>query len=125
MTGRRRERQPARSTTRRCLKKLSTGALSREADDPPVDVSGRARRAGIGRRILERAVLAEGYDQTNVLTGKGPSNHHEIFYFAEGTDRRCSHRRLEIPPHRPARRMARRDRQARLADPVQPSARSI
>ncbi len=30
-------------------------------------------------------VHLDGYDQTNVLTGKGPSNRHEIFYFAEGT----------------------------------------
>ena len=30
-------------------------------------------------------VHLDGYDQTNVLTGKGPSNRHEVFYFAEGT----------------------------------------
>ena len=30
-------------------------------------------------------VHLDGYDQTPVLTGKGPSNRHEIFYFAEGT----------------------------------------
>ena len=30
-------------------------------------------------------VHLDGYDQTPLLTGKGPSNHHEIFYFAEGT----------------------------------------
>ncbi len=30
-------------------------------------------------------VHLDGYDQTNVLTGKGPSNRHEIFYFAEST----------------------------------------
>ncbi len=29
-------------------------------------------------------VHLDGYDQTNLLTGKGPSNRHEIFYFAEG-----------------------------------------
>jgi arylsulfatase len=28
-------------------------------------------------------VHLDGYDQTNLLTGKGPSNRHEIFYFAE------------------------------------------
>jgi arylsulfatase len=27
-------------------------------------------------------VHLDGYDQTNLLTGKGPSNRHEIFYFA-------------------------------------------
>jgi arylsulfatase len=30
-------------------------------------------------------VHLDGYDQTDMLTGKGPSNRHEIFYFAEGT----------------------------------------
>jgi arylsulfatase A-like enzyme len=30
-------------------------------------------------------VHLDGYDQTALLTGKGPSNRHEIFYFAEGT----------------------------------------
>jgi len=30
-------------------------------------------------------VHLDGYDQTPMLTGKGPSNRHEIFYFAEGT----------------------------------------
>jgi arylsulfatase len=30
-------------------------------------------------------VHLDGYDQTDVLTGKGPSKRHEIFYFAEST----------------------------------------
>ncbi len=30
-------------------------------------------------------VYLDGYDQTNMLTGKGPSNRHEIFYFGEST----------------------------------------
>jgi arylsulfatase A-like enzyme len=30
-------------------------------------------------------VHLDGYDQTAVLSGKGPSNRHELFYFAEGT----------------------------------------
>jgi arylsulfatase A-like enzyme len=30
-------------------------------------------------------VHLDGYDQTAMLTGTGPSNRHEIFYFAEGT----------------------------------------
>ena len=30
-------------------------------------------------------VHLDGYDQTPVITGKGPSNRHEIFYFTEGT----------------------------------------
>ena len=27
----------------------------------------------------------DGYDQTDMITGKGPSNRHEIFYFGEST----------------------------------------
>jgi arylsulfatase len=30
-------------------------------------------------------VHLDGYDQTNMITGKGPSNRHEVFYFAEST----------------------------------------
>jgi arylsulfatase A-like enzyme len=30
-------------------------------------------------------VHLDGYDQTQLITGKGPSNRHEIFYFTEGT----------------------------------------
>jgi arylsulfatase A-like enzyme len=30
-------------------------------------------------------VYLDGYDQTNMLTAKGPSNRHEIWYFAEST----------------------------------------
>jgi arylsulfatase len=30
-------------------------------------------------------VHLDGYNQVDLLTGKGPSNRHEIFYFAEGT----------------------------------------
>ncbi len=31
----------------------------------------------------EYKVHLDGYDQTNLITGKGPSNRHEIYYFAE------------------------------------------
>ncbi len=30
-------------------------------------------------------VYLDGYDQTNLITGKGPSNRHEIFYFGESS----------------------------------------
>jgi arylsulfatase A-like enzyme len=30
-------------------------------------------------------VHLDGYDQTNLITGKGPSNRHELFYFTEST----------------------------------------
>lgn len=40
-----------------------------------------------GKQLGDRSykVHLDGYDQTNLLTGKGPSNRHEIFYFAEKT----------------------------------------
>jgi arylsulfatase A-like enzyme len=52
-----------------------------------------AGHPGIKEDLLKGAQLGDktykvhldGYDQTNVLLGKGPSNRHEIFYFAEGT----------------------------------------
>ena len=40
-----------------------------------------------GKKIGDRTykVHLDGYDQTNLITGKGPSNRHEIFYFGEST----------------------------------------
>jgi arylsulfatase len=40
-----------------------------------------------GKQLGDRTykVHLDGYDQTNLITGKGPSNRREIFYFAEGT----------------------------------------
>lgn len=38
-----------------------------------------------GKQLADRKykVHLDGYDQTNLLTDKGPSNRHEVFYFAE------------------------------------------
>jgi arylsulfatase A-like enzyme len=52
-----------------------------------------AGRPGIKEDLLKGAQLGDrnykvhldGYDQRPLLTGKGPSNRHEVFYFAEGT----------------------------------------
>jgi arylsulfatase len=40
-----------------------------------------------GKRLGDTTykVHLDGYDQTDLITGMGPSNRHEIFYFAEGT----------------------------------------
>jgi len=40
-----------------------------------------------GKQLGERnyKVHLDGYNQLDLLTGKGPSRRHEIFYFAEGT----------------------------------------
>ena len=63
-------------------------------DDPTVPrVSEAAGNPGIvddlkkGKQIggTTYKVHLDGYDQTDVLTGKGPSKRHEIFYFAEST----------------------------------------
>jgi arylsulfatase A-like enzyme len=40
-----------------------------------------------GKQLGDRSykVHLDGYNQMDLITGKGPSNRHEIFYFAEGT----------------------------------------
>jgi hypothetical protein len=40
-----------------------------------------------GKKLGETTykVYLDGYDQMDMLTGKGPSNRHEIFYFGEST----------------------------------------
>ncbi len=40
-----------------------------------------------GKQLGDRTykVHLDGYNQTDLITGKGPSKRHEIFYFAEGT----------------------------------------
>jgi arylsulfatase len=45
-----------------------------------------------GKQMGDRSykVHLDGYDQTNLITGKGPSNRHEIFYFTEGTLSQCA-----------------------------------
>jgi arylsulfatase A-like enzyme len=55
-----------------------------------VSMAGNPNIAGEltkGKQLGDKTykVHLDGYDQTNLLTGKGPSNRHEIFYFAEGT----------------------------------------
>ena len=51
----------------------------------------------------------DGYNQMDMITGKGPSNRHEIFYFGESDARRRAHRRLQVSLHRPAGRLAGRE----------------
>jgi arylsulfatase A-like enzyme len=40
-----------------------------------------------GKKLGDKTykVHLDGYDQTDLITGKGPSKRHEIVYFAEGT----------------------------------------
>ena len=70
-------------------------------------------------------VHLDGYNQMDLITGKGPSTRHEIFYFTEGTLSAVRYQRLQVPLHRPARRLARRHGQGRLADPRQPPSRPV
>jgi len=50
--------------------------------DPNI-VAGLKQGKTLGGRSYK--VHLDGYNQLNMLTGKGPSKRHEIFYFAEGT----------------------------------------
>ena len=54
----------------------------------------------------------DGYNQMDMITGKGPSNRHEIWYFGESDTGCRAHRRLQVSLHRPARRLVRRQDQA-------------
>jgi arylsulfatase A-like enzyme len=40
-----------------------------------------------GKQLVDRSykVHLDGYDQTDLLMGRGPSHRHEVFYFTEGT----------------------------------------
>ena len=70
-------------------------------------------------------VHLDGYDQMDLITGKGPSKRHEIFYFAEGT---LGAVRIDDYKYRfidQPERLARRHGQGRLADPRQPAPRSL
>jgi arylsulfatase A-like enzyme len=53
--------------------------LSAAGDPTIVDELKKGKQLGANTY----KVHLDGYDQTNLLTGKGPSNRHEIFYFAE------------------------------------------
>ena len=70
-----------------------------------------------GKKIGDRTYKnhLDGYNQLDMITGKGPSNRHEIFYFGGKHARRGAHRRLQVSLHRPARRLARRQGPCRRA----------
>ena len=58
-----------------------------DASSPRPAIPNIAERAEAGQEARRQTykVHLDGYDQTALLTGKGPSKRHEIFYFAEGT----------------------------------------
>jgi arylsulfatase len=51
------------------------------AGDPNIVAELKAGKELDGQKYK---VHLDGYDQTNMITGKGPSNRHELLYFAEG-----------------------------------------
>ena len=72
-----------------------------------------------GKQIGDKTykVHLDGYNQMDVITGKGASARNEIFYFTEGTLARRADRRLQVSLHRSARRLAGGHGQGGLADP--------
>ena len=70
-------------------------------------------------------VHLDGYNQMDLITGKGPSKRHEIFYFTESTLSARADQRLQVSLHRSAERLARRHGKGRLADPGQSSSRPV
>ena len=80
-----------------------------------------------GKQLGDRTykVHLDGYDQTNMITGKGPSNRREIFYFGEST---LGAVRVDDYKYRfidqPQRLAGRQDPRGR-ALPDQPSPRSL
>ena len=70
-------------------------------------------------------VHLDGYNQLDLITGKGPSKRHEIIVFHREHAQRGSDRRLQIPLHRSAGRLAWRDTKGRLADPDQSPSGSL
>ena len=70
-------------------------------------------------------VHLDGYDQTNMITGKGPSASPRDLLLRREHAGCGAHRRLQVSLHRPARRLARRQGPGRRAVPDQPAAGSV
>ena len=80
-----------------------------------------------GKQLGDRTykVHLDGYNQMDLITGKGPSARHEIFYFTEGT---LSAVRIDDFKYRftdQPQRLAGRHDQGRLADPDQSPLRPV
>ncbi len=70
-------------------------------------------------------VNLDGYNQMDLITGKGPSNRHEVFYFTETKPRRGADRRLQVSLHRPAQRLGRQQGPCRRAGSHKPAPGSL
>ena len=106
---------------------ISGPRLVPDASSPRPAIRTSSTSCKKGKQLGDQTykVHLDGYDQMDLITGKGPSKRHEIFYFTESTLWRGAHRRLQVPLHRSAERLARRHGQGRLADPGQPPPRSV
>ena len=94
----------------------------------------RGRQPEHRRRAARRArssatptykVHLDGYNQTGPDHRQGPVEAPRDLLLHRGHARRGADRRLQVPLHRSAQRLARRHREGRLADPDQPAARSV
>jgi len=92
------------------------------AGDPDI-VEGLKKGKTLGDQNFK--VHLDGYNQLDLLTGKGPSKRNELFYFAEEHSGARADWRLQVPLHRSAERLARRYGQARHADPDEPPPGSV
>ena len=66
-----------------------------------------------GKQLGDRTykVHLDGYNQMDMITGKGPVEPERDLLFRRKQARRGAHRRLQVSLHRPARRLARRQDQ--------------
>ncbi len=80
-----------------------------------------------GKKIADAnyKVHLDGQNQMDLITGKGPSKRHEIFYFTEGTLGAVRIDDFKISLHGSAQRLVGRDRQSRLADSGESAPRSV
>ena len=63
----------------------------------------------------------DSYNQMDLITGKGPSARHEIYYFTENNLAAVRIDDLQVPVHYAARRLARHQGPSRRADSGQPA----
>ena len=70
-------------------------------------------------------VHLDGYNQMDMITGKGPSNRNEIFYFGESALGAVRDRRLQVSLHRSAGRLAGCKDQGRRTLSDQPPSRPV
>ena len=78
---------PARFPPARSRTGSSPGSTGSRRSSPPPAIPSIVEELKQGKKLGDTTykVHLDGYDQTDLITGKGPSKRHEIWYFAEGT----------------------------------------